>query len=143
MYLSTHFARTALLLLSLGLASFNTTLHAAVVNIGNDELQELVDSGIPIVDVRRSDEWKSTGVINQSVLLTFFDEQGEYNADAWLASLDKVATRAEPVILICRSGNRTRMISRWLSDEMGYDTVYNVTDGILAWQAEGGKTVRH
>lgn len=143
MYLTTHFARTALLLLSFGLGSFNTTLHAAVVNISNDELRELVDSGIPIVDVRRSDEWESTGVIDQSNLLTFFDEKGEYNADVWLASLDKVATRGEPVILICRSGNRTKMITRWLSDKVGYDTVYNVVGGILSWQADGGETVKH
>lgn len=142
MYLTKRFARTALLLLAVGSGSFFTNLHAEVVNIGNVELQKLMDSGIPIVDVRRPDEWESTGVINQSELLTFFDEKGAYDADAWLASLDKVVPRGEPVILICRSGNRTKMISHWLSDKMGYDTVYSVSDGILSWQADGGQTVK-
>lgn len=142
MYSTTRVARTALLLLIMGAGSFITPLHAEVVNIDVNELQKLLDSGIPIVDVRRPDEWESTGVIDQSELLTFFDEKGAYNADAWLASLDKVVSRGEPVILICRSGNRSNMITRWLSDKMGYDTVYNVTDGILSWQADGGQTVK-
>ena len=60
--------------------SFIATLQAEVVNIGNAELRELVDSGIPIVDVRRPDEWESTGVIDQSELLTFFDKKGAYRS---------------------------------------------------------------
>ena len=48
---------------------------------------ELSKSNIPIVDVRRSSEWDQTGVIPNSILLTFFDEEGNYNFDEWYEKL--------------------------------------------------------
>ena len=43
----------------------------------------------------------------------------------------------QPVIVICRSGNRTRAASQLLSQQAGYATVYNVKDGMRAWVQEG------
>ena len=37
--------------------------HADLVGIDNDRFQSLIDSGVPVIDVRRLDEWKNTGVI--------------------------------------------------------------------------------
>lgn len=48
-----------------------------------------------------------------------------------------MATPDQPVILICRSGNRTKAASQFLSREAGYQTVYNVKDGIRAWAKDG------
>lgn len=141
MRLRARFSGATLPLLALCVASVATTLHADVVNIDNDTLRDLVASGVPLVDVRRPEEWEDTGVIERSELLTFFDEEGAYDAGAWLAKIEQIATPDEPVILICRSGNRTNLISRWLSEEQGYDTVYNVAEGMLSWQADGGRTV--
>lgn len=41
------------------------------------------------------------------------------------------------MILICRSGNRTKTISRFLSDQADYSKVYAVKGGINAWAGEG------
>jgi len=41
------------------------------------------------------------------------------------------------VIVICRSGNRTRAVSQFLSQQAGYVKVYNVKYGIRGWLKEG------
>ena len=115
--------------------------HAEVVDIDNATLQTLLDEGIPIIDVRRSDEWTETGVIENSNLLTFFDAQGGYDAEYWEQGLNAFATSDKPVILICRSGGRSSTISQWLSKKMGYAKVYNVAEGILSWKSQGGAVV--
>lgn len=127
----------ALLLLS----SINMA-QAEVVDIDNEALQQLIADGVTLVDLRRPDEWKNTGVVKGSQLMTFFDAKGEYDAQAWLTQLGGIVEQDAPVILICHSGNRSNVVSRWLSKEVGFEKVYNVTNGIVAWQADGGLTVQ-
>jgi len=45
--------------------------YAETKNIGNDEIKRLMSLGIPLIDVRRKDEWVSTGVIENSYHHTF------------------------------------------------------------------------
>ena len=52
---------------------------AEVIDVDDQEMIKLSNLNIPIVDVRRSSEWDQTGVIPNSILLTFFDEEGNYN----------------------------------------------------------------
>ena len=89
-----------------------------------------------LADIRTAGEWKSTGVIPGSKLLTFFDEKGNANSAQWLASAKGLATPDQPVILICRSGNRTRAATQFLSEQAGYKTVYNVSSGVNGWLSE-------
>lgn len=131
----------AILIVTL-LVTLNTgSGRAETIDIGNEELQRLLAEGVPLVDLRRSDEWRDTGVIHGSRLITFFDVQGSYDAPAWQKALTAVAGSEDPVILICRSGSRSGMVSDWLSEDQGYATVYNVTDGILSWIRSGHTTV--
>ena len=110
--------------------------HAEVIDIDNAELVRLAGKGVPVVDIRTPGEWKSSGVIAGSKLLTFFNEKGEANPAQWLASAKGFAKPGQPVILICRSGNRTRTATQFLSEQAGYATVYNVTSGMNSWLAE-------
>ena len=127
---------TAILLLSAV-----TTAHADVMNIGNDELKQLKEAGVPIIDVRRPDEWQKTGVVEGSHLMTFFDSRGNYDLQGWLEQLSRVAKPDQPMVLICRTGNRTGIISRFLDKKLSYRKVHNVARGITHWIAEGNKTV--
>ena len=113
-----------------------SVVHAEVINIDNAELARLTAKGVPIIDIRTAGEWKSSGVISGAKLLTFFDERGNANTAQWLASAKGIATPDQPVILICRSGNRTRAATQFLSEQAGYKTVYNVTHGMNGWMAE-------
>ena len=115
---------------------------AEVISISNQQLQDLLQKKVPIVDVRTAPEWQQTGVIEGSQLLTFFDEKGGYDAPVFLEALDKIASKNEPVILICRSGRRTGIISNFLSEQVGYSQVYNVEKGIRHWISESLPTVK-
>ena len=110
--------------------------RAEVINIDNAELARLMAKGVPVIDIRTAGEWNSTGVIAGSKLLTFFDERGNANPAQWLATAKTIAKTNQPVILICRSGNRTRAATQFLSDQAGYKTVYNVSSGLNGWLSE-------
>ena len=121
----------------LALCLSSTWLHAEVVGIDNAELERLAASGVRVIDVRTEAEWKSTGVVPGSVLLSFFDEAGRSDPPQWLEQVKKYATPEQPVILICRSGKRTGAATQFLSEQARYKTVYNVSKGLNAWLAEG------
>ena len=111
--------------------------QAAVINIDNAELTRLAASGVAVVDIRTEPEWKATGVIAGSKLLTFVDEKGRIDSSGWLEKIKSVAKPEQPIILICRSGNRSVAATQFLSQQAGYKTVYNAQGGMNAWVKEG------
>ena len=115
--------------------------RAEVIDIDNAQLEKLSKSGVPVVDIRLQSEWEETGIVSGSKLLTFFDEKGHADAPAWLEKVKPIAKPNEPLIVICRSGNRTRAVSQFLSQQAGYTTVYNVKAGIKGWIGSGGPVV--
>lgn len=110
--------------------------RADIVDIDNAELARLQAAGVPVIDVRTAPEWEETGIVPGSRLLTFFDDQGKADPPAWLARASRLARPDQPVVVICRSGNRTKAVSQFMSQQ-GYSRVYNVRDGIRAWIKEG------
>ena len=98
--------------------------------------------GIPIVDIRRANEWADTGVIDSSILLTFFDKDGKYNFDLWLSTLDNFIDVDKPFIIICRSGRRSGSVSKYLDEQFNYDRVYDATNGMSSWINAKNKTVK-
>ena len=112
-----------------------------VIEIGNIELKSLLQKRIPLIDIRRKDEWKSTGIVENSILMTFFDKNGKANTNKWLKELNEIAKKNDPVILICRTGRRTGIISKFLSEKVGYRLIYDVTDGITDWIKKGNTVV--
>ncbi len=124
------------------LGSYTSTASAEVINIHSDELSKLIAEGVPIIDIRRSEEWQYLGVIEGSHKLTFFDQRGQYDAKKWLAETNKIAKADEPVIIICHLGVRSKVVSDWMSNQVGYQTVYNVDKGIDEWLRERKATVK-
>jgi rhodanese-related sulfurtransferase len=59
----------------------------------------------------------------------------------WLAALDKIVSKNDPFILICRSGNRTRQVSNFLDKKLGYHRVYHLNEGIKNWIKAGDAVV--
>ncbi|OGA16428.1 MAG: sulfurtransferase [Betaproteobacteria bacterium RIFCSPLOWO2_02_FULL_63_19] len=111
--------------------------RAEVTDVDNAELAKLAASGVPLIDVRTAPEWEQTGIVPGSHLLTFFDTRGNADPAAWLQKAKAVAKPGDPLIVICRSGNRSRAVSKFLSENAGYTKVYNVKNGILGWSKEG------
>ena len=105
---------------------------ADVVDINNNQILELSNTNIPIVDVRSKTEWDQTGVIPNSILLTFFDKEGNYDLNEWYEKLLLEIDEGEPIILMCRSGNRSRIIADMMDKEFD-NVVYNAKRGIMSW----------
>ena len=112
-----------------------------VIDIDNAELAQLKKSGVTVIDIRTQPEWDETGVLAGSKLLTFFDERGKADPAAWLAKVKPLASPDQPVIVICRSGNRTKPVSQLLSQQAGYAKVYNVKNGLKGWRRDNGPVV--
>jgi len=91
-----------------------------------ETLAELNAQGkIAVIDVR--EDWEfAEGYIPGATLIplgSLPDRAGEIPTD-------------KPVVLVCRSGNRSGQAFRFLSGE-GYDNVSNMTGGMKAWSAAG------
>lgn len=89
----------------LGLCVFATCAFAELRHV--EVTEDFVKSGIKIIDIRTSSEWKDTGIIENAIPITF-DAQGHYNADAFMAELDKHVKKDREFALICRTGNRAQ-----------------------------------
>lgn len=109
--------------------------------VDNAQLKTLISQGVPLYDIRRSDEWRQTRVVEGSRTLTYVDGSGRPNP-AFLPSFMAEVGKDDPVVLICRSGNRTDILARQLAD-LGYTKIYNVRDGIARWIGEGNPVVPH
>ena len=111
-------------------------------NIDNTRLQELLAQNVPIYDVRRPEEWRQTGVVAGSRLLTFVDAGGRMLPD-FLPRFSAEVGKNDPVILICRTGSRTDTLARLLIEKLGYTQVYNVRGGITGWIGDKLPVVRN
>ena len=114
---------------------------ADVIDINNDKIKELMKLNTPIIDIRTSPEWDQTGVIPNSLLLTFFDENGKYNFQSWYNKLINITKKDQPFILICRSGRRTKIVAEMINKKFDYE-VYNAKYGIKSWIKSNLKTVK-
>ena len=45
-------------------------------NVDNQQLKTMLNEGVTIIDIRRPEEWKQTGVVKGSQRLTSFDKGG-------------------------------------------------------------------
>lgn len=119
----------AVLLLLIGLSACSEPPYT---NVDNAQLQSMLERNIPIYDVRRPEEWRQTGVVEGSELLTFADANGRVRPD-FLSRFTAATGKHDPVILICRTGSRTGTLARYLVEQMGYTQVFNVRNGISQW----------
>jgi len=113
--------------------AISSTSLAGITEIDNPSLKELLERGITVIDVRREDEWRATGIVEGSYGLTFFDEKGRYDANAWLSELSNLIEKNESFVLISARGARSSKIASFLDKRMEFERVHNVTFGIYDW----------
>jgi rhodanese-related sulfurtransferase len=100
----------------------------AVLEVTVDELDSVLKSGVPLIDVRELHEYLA-GHVPGAVLVP-------------LASVPEELDRFPPdkrAYVICRSGARSHRACEYLVDQ-GLDAV-NVVGGTLAWVNSGRETV--
>ncbi|QOY54117.1 rhodanese-like domain-containing protein [Candidatus Sulfurimonas marisnigri] len=111
----------------LSLLVLSASLFATVTN--ENPSKQLVDSSIPIVDIRTPGEWKETGLLKRSIPIMLFDEKGNYDLKVFLDQLNKAVDTKKQFAIICRTGSRTKVLADFLSRKMNYDVI-NLTNGI-------------
>ncbi len=110
----------------------DATFPDEATEISNAEVRERFDEGSPLLllDVRREDEWRATGVIPGALMITL-DE-----LEARVDELDKKGLW----IAYCRSGKRS-LTAREILRANGIPGVLSMSGGILQWVAGDGPTV--
>ena len=100
--------------------------------VAQPSAMELQSADVLLVDIRRPEEWKQTGVLPNAHLLTYehFD-----TPEAFLAALAPQLDD-RPVALICRTGSRTSRAARAVAELLD-QPVIDIQGGITRLMREG------
>jgi len=107
------------------------------------DLETIIRQGVPVIDIRTSDEWKATGTIPSSHKLTFFRKDGKSDPQQWLTEFKKIVPDSDQqFVLVCRSGGRTGMVGQFLYNKIGMKNVLHLEHGILSWLEQNKPVTR-
>ena len=120
----------------------STQLFAEIYEVNNEKIKMLLERSVPLIDIRTEVEWHETGVINSSYLLTFFDKDGNYDFKKWMSEVEEIADENGPVIIMCRSGRRSHIVTSMMIKENSEYLIYHATNGIKSWIEASNKTVK-
>ena len=91
---------------------------------------------ITLIDIRTPPEWKETGLAKGAKQVNMVHPQGAQGFVGQLLSEVK-GDRNAPIALICRTGNRSTQVQRYLQS-VGFTQVYNVPEGMAGSSAGPG-----
>ena len=131
-----------LLAISLFFLLNSTQLIAKIFEVNNDKIKMLLGTNVPLIDIRTEGEWYETGVIKSSHLLTFFEKDGSHDFRKWMIEVGEIANENGPVIILCRSGRRSRIVSNMIFKENADYLIYHATYGIKSWIKSNNKTFK-
>ncbi len=106
-----------------------------------DELLTAQAQGAVIVDIRREDEWQKTGIINGAKTITAFTKAGRLHQDFQQKFSSLAPSVKTPIVLYCRTGNRTNKLGNALVRQLGYSNLSHLRNGIKGWIKDGMKRV--
>ena len=123
-----------------------TTIAKAnnTVSLGQATAEDLLNfqaNGLLVIDIRHEDEWRDTGIIEGAKTLTAFKKNGQIHPDFQQKLFSLVPSKSTPILLYCRSGNRTNAIGNALITQLGFSQVSHLSTGITGWISEGNETV--
>jgi rhodanese-related sulfurtransferase len=89
-----------------------------------EELKRMIDANedFQLIDVREPSEFAAANLNGELIPLSSVPQ-----------NVDKVS-KTKKVIVHCRSGKRSANAITFLENNHGYDNLYNLTGGILAWK---------
>ena len=112
--------------------SCNFIYDKSINKINSDELVEFLEINDAILeDVRRDDEYIS-GHIENSINIDYLSDDFNENIETLNKNI--------PIILYCRSGNRSYLSAIKLS-QGGFKEIYNLEGGILRWIEIGNEVI--
>jgi molybdopterin/thiamine biosynthesis adenylyltransferase/rhodanese-related sulfurtransferase len=103
-------------------------VKSEIEEVDPSEVNELLDEGVAVVDVREADEFAAEHIPGAKHVPRSYLESRIEGA---------VPDRSTPIILYCASGNRSAYGARTLQQELGYEHVRSMTGGITLWKDRG------
>jgi molybdopterin/thiamine biosynthesis adenylyltransferase/rhodanese-related sulfurtransferase len=103
--------------------SLNTNEPQSMKEVTAQELKDLKDSGadFQLIDVREPYEYDICNLEGELIPMSEIP-----------ANVDKIA-KDKKVVIHCRSGKRSGDMLLWLEKNHGFENLYNLKGGILAW----------
>ncbi|WP_224483810.1 rhodanese-like domain-containing protein [Robertkochia aurantiaca] len=116
------------MLIFTGLVSLTAQVNTLDINKVPDDLKE---KGV-LIDVRTPEEYQE-GHLPEAINIDWY-------SDAFLKEVMEVIrdNAGDPVLLYCRSGNRSAQASAKL-DSLGFRKIYNLDGGYAAWSEKNKK----
>ncbi len=103
-------------------------VKSQIDEVDPSEVNELIDEGVALIDVRETDEFASGHLPGaKHVPRGYLESRIE----------GVVPDRDAHVILYCASGNRSAYAARTLEEDLGYTHVSSMTGGITLWKDRG------
>ena len=121
---------------------FTKCVNAEVINIDNRELSNLIEKEVKIIDVRTQNEWKSTGIIKGSFLISLLNKNKKFIFDDWFEIFNNKFGNNKSIVFICASGVRSNYISHLVKKKEPDLKVYNLKKGINYWIRSGNRIYR-
>jgi len=110
---------------------------AELINLTASDVSNKLTKNALVIDIRTPQEWQSTGIIPGSHPVKFFDRNGKYDADQWLAAVKQLQTSPDQeIILVCRSGGRSGRVGNLLTQKLNMSNVFHLQNGISSWIKE-------
>ena len=110
---------------------------AELINLTTNDINDKLTQNALVIDIRTPQEWQQTGIIPGSHPVKFFDRNGKYDADQWLAAVKHLQTSPDQeIILVCRSGGRSGKVGNLLTQKLDMSNVSHLESGISAWIKE-------
>ena len=91
---------------------------------------------LTLIDIRRPDEWQQTGVAKGALRINMLHPKGP---EGFMQEVLRAVgnDRNAPIALICRTGNRTEQVQRYLQSQ-GFTKVWHVSEGMAGSKAGPG-----
>ena len=116
---------------------FTKFVNAEVIHIDNRELSNLIEKEVKIIDVRTKNEWKSTGIIKGSFLISLLNNNKKFIFEDWYEMFKNKFGNNKSIVFICASGVRSNYISHLVKKKEPDLKVYNLKKGINYWIRSG------
>jgi rhodanese-related sulfurtransferase len=118
-------------------------LPVSAKDLSPTELMTYQSNGVVIVDIRRNEEWRDTGIINGAKTITAFTKSGSLHPDFQEKFTELVSDQDTPFVLYCRSGRRTGILRDALETSMGFTKAMHLSGGIVGWKKDGKNLVNY
>ena len=132
-----HFRLIFLFIFLLAFFSYSETIMKNLNLSIKDALKAYEDDNLIVVDIRTEKEWKETGIIPNSILVSMHNNNYEENSN-FVEQITTILDKhfKENIVFICASGARSEIVTNYFFKK-GYQNVSHIPEGIIGKNKDG------